>query len=376
LEGQGQDSGKDIVSKVPTSKKYWKDYNNLQRVKHRILKRYLGAWYPILTSWEGRVLYIETHAGRGKHASGELGSPLVALNTLLSHRSKPFILADSEITYVFIENDAENVELLKQEVAALGELPEQVNVMYIHEDYEVVIDGLIEMYKTPGENLAPAILFVDPFSVKLPTDKFATLLQQSKWEVVINLMWRYVNLALHNSSQSENMDTLFGKGNWEDLPEIVDPGDRCDEAIARVAARLGADQYLSIKMLGKNNAIKYVLVHAANHPKARQVMKEVLWAVCPTGGFRVRQSENLDQEYLISPTPDLGPLQVLILQHFAGKTIHYTEVLTVVNESLYRPKHLHTILRAWRKDKTCTFTDYEGKFAFNRNPRIAFPSGS
>ena len=45
---------------------YWRDYTNLQQAKHALIRRYLGGWFAKLGSWASRVLYIDTHAGRGK----------------------------------------------------------------------------------------------------------------------------------------------------------------------------------------------------------------------------------------------------------------------------------------------------------------------
>ncbi len=117
-----------------TDERYWAEYNNLQRVKHRVIQKYLGAWYPILTAWNGRVLYLETHAGRGKHGSGTPGSPLIAIEALLSHRSRDAILKGSEIVYVFTEIDQDNIDQLKKEIGALGALPKGVEIQYIHDD--------------------------------------------------------------------------------------------------------------------------------------------------------------------------------------------------------------------------------------------------
>ncbi len=127
--------------------------------------------------------------------------------------------------------------------------------------------------------MAPAFIFIDPFSFRLPTDKLAELLARSRCEMVINFMWRYVDMALHNPSQAGNMDALFGDGQWEDLVQIQQVDARCDAAIAKIVGRLQAKHYLSMKMLSDRNVIKYVLLHVANHPKARQVMKEVLVVV-------------------------------------------------------------------------------------------------
>ena len=45
------------------------------KAKHQILEEYLKAWYPILSSWQGRVLYLDGFAGPGTYSGGEDGSP-------------------------------------------------------------------------------------------------------------------------------------------------------------------------------------------------------------------------------------------------------------------------------------------------------------
>ena len=42
--------------------------------KHLVLQHYMGAWLPILTSWNGRVLFIDAFAGPGEYTGGEAGS--------------------------------------------------------------------------------------------------------------------------------------------------------------------------------------------------------------------------------------------------------------------------------------------------------------
>jgi three-Cys-motif partner protein len=90
------------------SPQYWAEYTNLQHVKHALIRKYLGGWFAKLGHWAGRVLYIDTHAGRGTHLTGDLGSPLVALHTLLDHSSLGTLLATSEFRFTFIERDEKN----------------------------------------------------------------------------------------------------------------------------------------------------------------------------------------------------------------------------------------------------------------------------
>ena len=73
-------------------------------------------------------MYLDTHAGRGKHVAGQTGSPVMAIDTLLSHTYRDRILQKSEVMFFLIEHDPENVDLLRAEVAALGKLPRRIQV--------------------------------------------------------------------------------------------------------------------------------------------------------------------------------------------------------------------------------------------------------
>ena len=57
--------------------------------KHEILKGYLEAWMPIITSARAgrhkRVYYFDGFAGPGEYKDGEPGSPQVALQAALNH---------------------------------------------------------------------------------------------------------------------------------------------------------------------------------------------------------------------------------------------------------------------------------------------------
>lgn len=48
--------------------------------KHALLKNYLGAWFPILASARGRVVFLDGFAGPGHYDGGEPGSPIIALS--------------------------------------------------------------------------------------------------------------------------------------------------------------------------------------------------------------------------------------------------------------------------------------------------------
>src|SRR5580704_5033889 len=70
------------------------------RAKHEILKRYLQAWMVILS--QGRfpeILYIDGFAGPGEYSGGEVGSPIIALDTALAFRPP----LTSQVHFLFVE---------------------------------------------------------------------------------------------------------------------------------------------------------------------------------------------------------------------------------------------------------------------------------
>jgi hypothetical protein len=80
---------------------YWEQYGPFQHVKHELIRCYLNGWYPKLGTWARRVLYVDTHAGRGRYESGDPGSPVLALQTLLRHSHREKLLSASEFNFLF-----------------------------------------------------------------------------------------------------------------------------------------------------------------------------------------------------------------------------------------------------------------------------------
>ena len=213
---------------------YWEDYDNLQRVKHELLKRYLGGWFPILGSWSPRVIYIDCNAGRGKHDTGQAGSPLIALETLLKHPYRAQILKRSEVRFFFIEADKQNKEILENNLSTY-ELPTNVNVFVECGPFEKILQGLVDDLNKRKATLPPAFVFVDPYGFKLPGRLLSQLKAFEKCELFVTFMWRWIDMAIHHPAQKENMDALFGTTDWHNLLAIEDASERCEAAIRLLA---------------------------------------------------------------------------------------------------------------------------------------------
>lgn len=79
-----------------TSPEYWQEYGQFQQVKHDLIKRYLGGWFPKLGTWAGRVLYVDTMlaadgmplAKSGRHWSHSIHSSAIPTVTSFSRHRK------------------------------------------------------------------------------------------------------------------------------------------------------------------------------------------------------------------------------------------------------------------------------------------------
>lgn len=351
---------------------YWEEYTNLQYVKHNLLRRYLGGWFPKLSKWRGRVLYVDCHAGRGLHATGQQGSPLIALDTLITHRALPSIIANSEVRFLFIEADEDNKKELEARLALLS-LPEKIHVDVICDEYEEVIQALVNYLTENNLEMAPAFVFVDPYGFTLSMKLLSQLQAFDRCELFVNFMWRFVDMAIANPALEESMNSLFGSEDWKKLREIEDVNERCEAAINLFQQGLGARYVSWIRMLGDNQVTKYVLIHATNHQDGRSLMKDAIWNIAPTGGFLARINDNPNQEYLIKPEPNLRPLEVWLWQKYRGHSVRYQEIERELLHIMFLPKHLHEIIRELRNNKKINCSEYGRKFSFRANPLIEFP---
>jgi len=135
---------------------YWEQYGPFQHVKHELIRCYLNGWFPKLGTWAGRVLYVDTHAGRGRYESGDPGSPLVALQTLLNHSYRDKLLTASEFNFLFIERDPANLAALETELDRLRPLPARVNVSTSEGDAFERLSSILGDLRRDRARMAPA----------------------------------------------------------------------------------------------------------------------------------------------------------------------------------------------------------------------------
>jgi three-Cys-motif partner protein len=357
---------------------YWASYSNLQHVKHNLIRHYLAGWFPKMAlgaTGFPRLLYVDTHAGCGRHQRGQPGSPLVALDALLNHGQCAQILRCAEVRYLLIERDAAARTALQGE---LSEIPRPHNVFVEAPEgdaFDILPQWMADRAQEPS-GFGPAFVFVDPFGFSLPWDLLARILANPHVELFVNVMWRELDMAIGQARSGDGpnataftrtLDAMFAGSVWRDLDGDGDErADHCAELLTRA---VGAQWGTHVRMMD-NGRVRYFLLHLTNHDAGRDLMKECVWRSCPDGEFCASKSDNPQQMVLIRQEPNLEPLCVWVEGRLATGPKRWQELGTELRETLWLPKHLTDVIRGMRKSEALVAGDYVGSFGPASNPRL------
>jgi three-Cys-motif partner protein len=327
------------------------------KAKHEILRRYLGAWFPILASggWNRRVIFLDGFAGPGRYSAGEPGSPIIALNTLVSH---PHFtkLHRTEFVMIFVEDGADRFASLQTEVAGFweeqpGGQPSNVKVHLRQGRFADVANEIMDQLDASGHQLAPTFAFVDPFGIKgVPMTTIARLVKNPKCEVFFNFMFNSVNRWITHPEEyiQVHLEDLYGCDAYQQAAAL-DGAERkalLHDLYAKQLHDVAGREYVhSFEMVGMSGKTTYSLFFGTQHIAGLKVMKDAMWSIDPATG--VCFSDRLaGQDVLFQPEPDFGPLRAGILQTFAGRTVsvetieHYVLVATPYKASHYKKQVL------------------------------------
>ena len=362
---------------LDSDNEYWQDYTNLQHVKHELIRDYLGGWFPKLGSWSRRIIYFDTHAGRGRHVEGQAGSPLVALETFLDHPHRDRILRVSEARFVFVEQAEDNVGALQAEVDRLRPFPVGMLVNVYPGDAFQRLETLLAHFDS-GHQMAPAFIFVDPYGFKVPGSTLRRLLAAGRVELFLNVMWRELDMEIaqaHSQDSGgmvETLNSVFDGGEWRTrIVRDTSFDERADQAVDLLREKYRAQWATTVRMLGANQQTRYMLVHFTNHEAGRDLMKDAIWKVCP--GFQARRSDNPGQIMLIMPEPNLAPLEQWVLSALANGPLRWSELTTRVRNGLWRHTHLNDVIRSLRKSGRIVPSGHKGRFSEKADPLLSLP---
>jgi three-Cys-motif partner protein len=273
------------------------------KAKHEILRRYLGAWFPILSKHSGRIIYLDGFAGPGVYDGGEDGSPVIALQTAVNHVLSSQ-LANTQILFFFIEKDQERAKRLEITLKSkFPSLPKNINYIVRGAEFAPTFGQVLDELDKQGVKIAPTFAFIDPFGFSgLPMQLIARLLNCNKCEVFVTFMAGFVKRFL-DELREPVLTELFGTEEWKKARDIGDPTEKEKFLLSLYERQLqalgGAPYVRSFGMIGEQKQIIYYLVFATKHPKGLEVMKDAMWKVDRTGLYRFSDITGFQQSLLI-----------------------------------------------------------------------------
>jgi three-Cys-motif partner protein len=256
--------------------------------KHRLYKRYLDAWWPILlqpspgTGYKRpRVTYVDAFAGPGLYEAGEEGSPVFALDRLLKHHLVDrMCLSRSRVHLIFMEKDRRRHEhlnkVLEDRFGDLAYLPVSVHPLR----GEAGSDTIPALTSSSAWGSPILGVFDSWGSVNVPLEVIQRIAQNQSSEVIVTFGPNW--FSRREKLNEQQFDAVFGvREYWTPAEREVRPDEKWRAWLAayRDALRRAGFKYqLQFKVVPRTGLPLY-LVYGTNHDKGVEVMKEAMWSV-------------------------------------------------------------------------------------------------
>lgn len=275
------------------------------KAKHEILGRYFAAWFPILSTYNSRIVYVDGFAGPGRYQKGEDGSPVIALNVALNHRRA----IAGEVVFWFIEERADRLEHLRGELGKIT-VPAHFKVIpesgKFHEKFGAVLNSI----EAGNGTLAPTFAFIDPFGFSgIPFSLIERLLRCKRSEAFITFMVDAINRFLEHPEDKVVQHIVEAFGGEEAVQIARGTGDRIVKLRELYQSKLQqvAEYVRYFEMRDRQDRTQYYLFFATNSRLGHVKMKEAMWKVDLDGEFRFSDATNPNQLVLFEAdaTPTL-----------------------------------------------------------------------
>jgi three-Cys-motif partner protein len=272
--------------------------------KHRILKNYFDAWAPILSHAKGvnsvELLFVDGFAGPGTYATGEPGSPVVAINAVLDHK----LSMPRPVRFVMIENRpdrykklCEIIDGLKPKIAASNKV---IVDPPIQGDCDKEIQELIAKRKRDGVTLGPALFFLDQFGyANVPMTLISAIMAHEKCEVLSYLNCKRMNAYLADQTKWPTITAAYGDDSWKAAINMIGAARQrhlIETYKASICKYAGVEWPRSFAMFGKNDELLYWLVFSTKNLKGLEQMKKAMWKADDTGSFRFSDRDVADPQ--------------------------------------------------------------------------------
>lgn len=320
--------------------------------KHAILRRYLGAWLPILGSSSELLVYVDGFAGPGRYEGGEKGSPIIALDETISQAARlPTTLM------LFIEADRARFEHLRREIDQ-RERPGNIRVDIRHDEFADRMPRLLDWIDNQKARTPPIFAFIDPFGFAgIPMSLVRRIMQYDRCEVFITFMYESINRFIEHPEEDlrRHFNELFGRDDWLEMLDFSTPRTRRrsihDLYVTQLREVAGASYVRSFEMVNVRSQTEYFLVFGTNGLAGLKKMKAAMWKVDNQAGGSFSDTTNEDQIVLLSE-PDYQRLEGMIYDEFCAVgwvRVERIEEFVLTNTAFRETHFKKQVLAKWER---------------------------
>jgi three-Cys-motif partner protein len=180
-------------------------------VKHFLLESYLARLIMITAQVRySRIAYVDAFAGPWKAASSDLRdtSFAKAIDVMEGCRVQLATQFKRSVTFraLFVERDPVRYAALKQ--FAEARTTAQIQITAINEDFAESAESVADWIRSDEM----ALVLIDPTGWKdvIAPRTLAPLLRKRNVELLINVMWNFIQLAAAHANQEANLREIFG----------------------------------------------------------------------------------------------------------------------------------------------------------------------
>jgi three-Cys-motif partner protein len=298
--------------------------------KHAILKRYLQAWFPILSHQSAivrsptqQILYIDGFAGPGEYEGGELGSPILALQAALEH-SRDF---PRPVRLIFVEARQDRYDhllsVLKRYERDLEELRNVILDPPRLGECDAVLAELLSSHEEKGIKFGPAIAFLDQFGYSaVSMDLVRRIMRFPQCEVFSYLDYKDMNRWIVDDTKAPAYSRTYGGEEWRRAIEMPEKRRRTflfDLYKEMLRKRADVRYVYAFSMYDSKGILLYWLFFCTNNIRGLEEMKRAMWTVDKTGRFRFSDKGDPDQPNLLNLDYSQDWLADRLLREFEGR---------------------------------------------------------
>lgn len=322
--------------------------------KHRILRRYLEAWLPILmrssANWK-RLTYAEGFAGPGVYDCGEPGSPVIALDVFLTQRT--FLDQGKTLNVILIEKCDDRRQLLQHEVdkaiARYAPIPQTLHLTYAN---ETAAEALPRLLHDTRANEGPVFAVLDSWGgPDVPLSLARSIAQIPAGEVFVTFGTSHLTRFGSAGASQQAGDLAFGGAAWRQVLDL--PAEQKKPFLVDTyrdsLTQAGFSYVISFEMRDEGGHDLH-LVFGTRHRRGLEKMKDAMWKVDPVHGIQFRDPRDPDQlAFEINLDPNTAPLRRSLLTELAkgDRTVQQLRDHALF-ETVYRAEHVSSVLRELR----------------------------